>query len=186
MRFSSYREELYERFRGDPPGLPVDPLELEQAAVQVLNGAASAHVFGGAGTAETIRVNREAFRRIHLVPRMLRDVSVTDLSCQVLDLKLPAPVLLAPIGGQALIQPDGDLASARVAAALGIPSIASTRSSFTPEQIAEEAGAGSRWFQLYWPADDEILESFISRVERAGYSAIVLTVDCFAPGWRPL
>ncbi|HEY2657011.1 MAG TPA: alpha-hydroxy-acid oxidizing protein, partial [Solirubrobacteraceae bacterium] len=47
-------------------------------------------------------------------------------------------------------------------------------------------GAGSRWFQLYWPADDEILESFISRVERAGYSAIVLTVDCFAPGWRPL
>jgi isopentenyl diphosphate isomerase/L-lactate dehydrogenase-like FMN-dependent dehydrogenase len=186
VRLSSYREELYERFRGDPSGLPVDPVELEHAAVQVLDGAASAHVFGGAGTAETIRVNREAFRRTSLVPRMLRDVSVTDLSCQLLDLELPAPVLLAPIGGQALIQPDGELASARVAAALRIPSIASTRSSFTPEQIADEAGAGSRWFQLYWPADDEILESFISRVERAGYSAIVLTLDCFTPGWRPL
>ncbi len=77
MAFSSYREELYERLRaGDPQGLPVDPLELEQAAAQVLDGAASAHVFGGAGTAETIRANREAFRRIRLVPRMLRDVSV--------------------------------------------------------------------------------------------------------------
>ncbi len=117
---------------------------------------------------------------------MLRDVSVTDLSCQVLDLELPAPVLLAPIGGQALIQPDGELASARAAAALGIPWTASTRSSFTPEQIADAAGAGSRWFQLYCPTDDEILASFIRRAERAGYSAIVLTLDCFTQGWRPL
>ena len=64
--------------------------------------------------------------------------------------------------------------------------IASTRSSFTPEQIAEAAGTGSRWFQLYWPADDEILESFVRRAERAGYSAIVVTLDCFTAGWRPL
>ena len=109
-----------------------------------------------------------------------------ELSCRILEEVLPAPVLLAPVGGQALIQADGELASARAAAALGIPVIASTRSSFTPERIAEAAGTGSRWFQLYWPADDEILKSFVRRVERAGYSAIVVTVDCFAMGWRPL
>ena len=187
MAFSTYREVLYERLRaGDQDGLPVDPLELEQAAGQVLNEVASAHVFGGASTGETILANRLAFQRIRLVPRVLRDVSTIELSCRILEEVLPAPVLLAPVGGQALIQADGDLASARAAAALGIPVIASTRSSVTPEQIAEAVGNGRRWFQLYWPADDEILRSFVRRVQRAGYTAIVVTVDCFAMGWRPL
>jgi lactate 2-monooxygenase len=187
VAFSTYREVLYERLRaGDQDGLPIDPLELEQAAVQVVDEVASAHVFGGAGTGETIRINRLAFARIRLVPRVLRDVSTIELSCRVLEEVLPTPVLLAPVGGQALVQADGELASARAAAALGIPVIVSTRSSFTPERIAEAAGTGSRWFQLYWPADDEILGSFVRRVERAGYSAIVVTVDCFTVGWRPL
>jgi len=187
VSFSAYRERLYERLRaGDPQALPVDPIELEQAAAGAIGDVASAHLFGGAGTAETTRANREAFRRIRLVPRVLRDVSSVDLSCRILGEDLPAPVLLAPIGGQALVRPDGDLASARAAAALGIPVIASTRSSFTPEQIAEAAGTGRRWFQLYWPADDEIVASFVGRVEASGYTAIVLTVDCFAQGWRPL
>jgi len=185
--FAKYREVLYERLRArDSAGLPIDPLELEQAAADALDATAAAHLFGGAGTADTIRANREAFRRIRIVPRVLRDVSSIDLSCRILGHDLPAPVLLAPIGGQALVQGDGELASARAAAAAGLPVIASTRSSFTPEQIAEAAGTGKRWFQLYWPADDEILASFVNRVERAGYSAIVVTVDCFTQGWRPL
>jgi isopentenyl diphosphate isomerase/L-lactate dehydrogenase-like FMN-dependent dehydrogenase len=183
----TYRELLYERIRaGDPQALPVDVVELEQAAAGAISEVASAHLFGGAGTAETTRANREAFQRIRLVPRVLRDVSAIDLSCRILGEDLPAPVLLAPIGGQELVQAGGELTSARAAAALGIPVIASTRGSFTPEQIAEAVGAGRRWFQLYCPADDEILASFVRRVERSGYSAIVLTVDCFAQGWRPL
>ena len=187
MVFATYREQIYERLRdGDPLTLPVDPLELEQAAIGALDEVASAHVFGGAGSAETIRANREAFQRVRLVPRVLHDVSAVDLGCTLLGQELQAPVLLAPIGGQALIQPDGELASARAAAAVGIPVIMSTRSTFTPEQIAEATGSGRRWFQLYWPADDEVLRSFVERVEHAGFSAIVLTVDCFTQGWRPL
>jgi len=185
--YSAYRERLYEHRRaGDAEALPVDPAELERAAAAVLSDVASAHVFGGAGGGETIRANREAFQRVRLVPRFLRDVSAIRLGRRVLGDELPAPLLLAPIGGQALVHADGERASARAAAALGIPVIASTRSSATPEQIAEAAGAGPRWFQLYWPADDGILASFVGRVERAGYSAIVLTVDCFTQGWRPL
>jgi len=185
--FARYRERLYEQARaGDPQALPVDPIELEQAAADAISDVASAHLFGGAGTGETVQANREAFQRIRLVPRVLRDVSAVDLSCRILGEELPAPVLLAPIGGQALVQVDGELASTRAAAKLGIPVIASTRSTYTPEQIAEAAGTGSRWFQLYWPADDEILASFMKRVEAAGYSAVVVTVDCFTQGWRAL
>jgi isopentenyl diphosphate isomerase/L-lactate dehydrogenase-like FMN-dependent dehydrogenase len=64
--------------------------------------------------------------------------------------------------------------------------IASTASAFTLEEIAEASGDGPRWFQLYWVNDDEVAASMVSRAEAAGYSALVLTVDTFIPGWKPM
>jgi len=77
------------------------------------------------------------------------------------------------------------LATARAAAALGSPLVASTNSHFTLEEIAEASGDAPRWFQLYWPNDRDLAESFVKRAEAAGYAAIVLTVDTFIPGWKP-
>src|ERR687890_583498 len=79
----------------------------------------------------------------------------------------------------------GDLATARAAAALGVPMIASSASHFSLEEIAAAGGDAPRWFQLYWPNDPELARSFVERAERAGYGAIVLTVDAFIPGWKP-
>ena len=129
--------------------------------------------------------NREAFRRWRIVPRMLRDVSERDLSTTVLGTPMPAPLMLAPIGVQKIVHDDGELASARAAAALGLPFVASTASHYTMEEIAEASGDGPRWFQLYWPNRPELAESFVRRAEAAGYAAIVLTVDTFIPGWKP-
>ena len=67
----------------------------------------------------------------------------------------------------------------------GVPMIASTTSHFTLEEIAEAGGEAPRWFQLYWPNDRELVESFVGRAEAAGYGAIVVTVDTFIPGWKP-
>jgi isopentenyl diphosphate isomerase/L-lactate dehydrogenase-like FMN-dependent dehydrogenase len=53
------------------------------------------------------------------------------------------------------------------------------------EEIAEAGGDGPRWYQLYWTSDDELTASLISRAERAGYSALVVTVDNAFPGWKP-
>src|SRR4029079_10133889 len=106
-----------------------------------------------------------------IVPRMLRDVSERDLTTDLLGATLPAPLLLAPIGVQKVVHEDGELATARAAAALGLPIIASTASHFTMEEIAEAGGDGPRWFQLYWPNDPELLESFVGRAEAAGYGA---------------
>jgi isopentenyl diphosphate isomerase/L-lactate dehydrogenase-like FMN-dependent dehydrogenase len=66
-----------------------------------------------------------------------------------------------------------------------VPIIASTATSYTMEQIAQAAGASVRWFQLYFPGDRELMRSFVSRAEAAGYSAIVVTVDTPSLGWRP-
>ena len=102
----------------------------------------------------------------------------------VLGTELPAPLGLAPIGIQTIVHPDGELAVARAAAAVGLPMTVSTVSGSPLEEIAE-AAEGPKWFQLYWPVDRELAASFLSRAERAGYRAIVVTLDTFLPGWKP-
>jgi isopentenyl diphosphate isomerase/L-lactate dehydrogenase-like FMN-dependent dehydrogenase len=52
------------------------------------------------------------------------------------------------------------------------------------EEVAQAAGPGPRWFQLYWPKDPELTLSFLDRAKRAGYSAIVVTLDTQSLGWR--
>jgi lactate 2-monooxygenase len=98
---------------------------------------------------------------------------------------MPAPVLLAPIGVQTLVHPDGEPASARAAGALGVPFVASTASATSLEEIAAANGDAPRWYQLYWPGDDELTVSIVKRAEAAGYSALVVTVDNYVPGWKP-
>jgi isopentenyl diphosphate isomerase/L-lactate dehydrogenase-like FMN-dependent dehydrogenase len=185
--FSNYEHELYVAgmLGGRRPARPLDWRELERDAYAMLSRGPRGYIQGGAGLGETIRANREAFDRWRIVPRMLRDVSERTLERTVLGTKLPAPVLLAPIGVQTVAHPDGELASARAAAHVGLPLIASTAASHTIEQISEAAGEQPCWYQLYWPRDRELARSFIARAENAGYEAIVVTLDTWLLGWRP-
>jgi lactate 2-monooxygenase len=185
--FSNYEHEIYAAgmLAGRKPARPVDWRELERDAYAMLPRGPRGYIQGGAGRGETIRANREAFDEWRIVPRMLRDVSERSLERTVLGTRLPAPVLLAPIGVQTVAHPDGELASARAAAHVGVPLIASTAASHTIEQIAEAAGEQSCWYQLYWPRDRELARSFIERAEKSGYEAIVVTLDTWLLGWRP-
>lgn len=183
---ADYYREIYMRgLAGETPPVPVAIAELERLALEAMDSKAANYVGAGAGSEETIRANLEAFRRRRIVPRMLRDVAARDLSATVLGTPMPAPLMLAPIGVQKVLHPDGELASARAAGALGVPIVASTASHYSLEEIAEANGDGPRWFQLYWPNDPSLLRSFVERAERAGYRAIVVTVDAFVPGWKP-
>jgi lactate 2-monooxygenase len=178
--------EIYGRgMGGETPAVPVPVEDLERLARETMPERAANYVFAGAGTEDTMRANREAFQLRRIVPRTLRDVAERDLSTTVLGTPLPAPLLLAPIGVQKVVHQEGELGTARAAAEVGLPLIASTASHFTMEEIAEAGGDGPRWFQLYWPNDPELLESFVGRAEAAGYGAIVVTVDTFIPGWKP-
>jgi lactate 2-monooxygenase len=184
--FADYYREIYARgLGGETPSIPVAVEELEQRAREAMEPRAANYVFAGAGAEQTMHANREALDRWRIVPRMLRDVAGRDLPTEVLGTAMPAPLLLAPIGVQKVVHEEGELATARAAAALGLPMIASTASAFTLEEIAEAGGKAPRWFQLYWPNDSDLLKSFVSRAEAAGYGAIVVTVDTFIPGWKP-
>jgi lactate 2-monooxygenase len=181
-----YQREIYLRgLAGETPELPLDWRALEQAAAAAMRPEAADWVAGGAGSEDTVRANLEAFRRWRIVPRMLRAVGRRDLSTTVCGTPMAAPVLLAPVGVQALVHPDADAAAARAASSLGLPFVLSTAASTTIEQLAEAAGTGQRWFQLYWPRDRELAASLVRRAEQAGYGALVVTLDTSTLGWRP-
>jgi isopentenyl diphosphate isomerase/L-lactate dehydrogenase-like FMN-dependent dehydrogenase len=170
--------------QGQRPAYPLSVDELEQRAKAVLTPEAYAYVAGAAGAEDTMRANREGLRRWRIVPRFLRNVVQRDLSVTLLGQRLPAPVLLAPIGVQSILHPEGELAVARAARSLGIPMVLSTVSSVPMETIAQAMGDVPHWFQLYWPQNNDLAASFLARAERAGYSALVVTLDTYLLAWR--
>ncbi|MFE6835890.1 alpha-hydroxy-acid oxidizing protein [Streptomyces sp. NPDC057705] len=179
------REILLGGLEGRTPALPTDPTALEAAARAVMSPEGYAYVAGTAGSGATGRANRAAFERRQLVPRMLRGTRRTDTSVTLFGQRLPVPVLLAPLAAQQVAHPEGESATARAAAAAGVPLVLSTFASRTLEEVAEQAGDHRRWFQLYLPSDRAVGESLVRRAEAAGYTAIVVTVDATHLGFRP-
>ena len=185
--FSAYGAEIYLRGLGDErPDLPTDPARLEEAARGVLADGPFGYVAGGAGSGATMRANRTAFDRFRLVPRMLRDTPARDWSTTLLGTAMPAPLLLAPVGVMSILHAEGELAVARAAAGLGLPMVLSTASSHTIEEVAAASGDGPRWYQLYWPTEDDVTVSLLERARAAGFSTLVVTLDTWTLGWRPL
>jgi lactate 2-monooxygenase len=164
--------------------VPVDPAGLEEAARRRMSRQAFAYIAGGAGLEGTMRANRDAFDRLKIVPRVLRDVSTRDTSVELFGRRLPGPFLLAPIGVLEMAHQEADLAVARAAAAEGFPMIFSNQASVPMERCAEAMGASPRWFQLYWSTSNELVESLIGRAEACGCEAIVVTLDTTLLGWR--
>ena len=183
--FAEFQNEVYLKgLFGEQPTLPFGWRETEAAAHAVMSPEAVGYVAGGAGGEETMRANREAFDRWRLVPRMLRGIPAQrDHTTTVLGTTMPAPVLLAPVGVLSIVHPDAESAVARAARRLGLTMLVSTASSTTMEDVA--AQDSSRWYQLYWPNDQELAASFVRRAEAAGYGALVVTLDTWQLGWRP-
>lgn len=186
MNFANYQNEIYlHGLEGRVPPFTTDLTALGASARDHLDAGAFGYVAGAAGSGATHRANREAFDRHRLVPRMLADATARDARTAVLGTRMPAPVLLAPIGVQSIVHPEGELATARAAAGLGIPMVLSTASSYTIEQVAEANGDGPRWFQLYWPNEDAVCVSILDRARRAGFTTLVVTLDTWTLAWRP-
>ncbi|MFJ5223165.1 lactate 2-monooxygenase [Streptomyces sp. NPDC088400] len=184
--FADYQFEIYMRgLEDEVPPFTTDLSALEDAARDRIGPQPYWYVAGAAGTGATARANRAAFDAHRIVPRMLRDATGRDLRTTVLGSELAAPVLLAPIGVQSVVHPDGELATARAAEATGVPMVLSTASSHTIEEVAEANGDGQRWFQLYWPHDDEVTASILKRARAAGYTTLVVTLDTWQLAWRP-
>src|SRR5690349_1279563 len=181
--YSDFQNEIYAS--GQAPPYPVAWRELEAAGSAAMTPEAADYVAGGAGGEETVRANRDAFDRFRIVPRMLREVGTRDLSTTVLGTRMPAPLLVAPVGVQEIVHPDAERATAGAAGALGVPYVHSTAASTSIEDVAAACGDGPRWFQLYFPRHRDVAASFVGRAEAAGFEAIVVTLDTLILGWRP-
>jgi lactate 2-monooxygenase len=186
--YGDFQLELYiAGLSGVRPSLPMTYGELAQRAEAALSPEVFSYVAGGAGNEFTQDHNVRAFDRIGLMPKMLSGAAERDLSIELFGLKLPTPLMLAPVGVIGLCAQDGhgDLATARAAAQTGVPMIASTLTVDPMEAVAAELGDTPGFFQLYTPADRELAASFVRRAEQAGYKAIVVTLDTQVLGWRP-
>jgi lactate 2-monooxygenase len=185
-KLSTYASEIYlHGMGGKRPDFTTDLSALEAYAKDRMDAEPYWYAAGAAGSGATYRANLEAFDRWRIVPRMLSGATDRDAQTTVLGQTIPAPVLTAPIGVQGIMHPDAELAVARATAELGIPMVLSTVSSHAMEDVADANGDGVRWFQLYWPNDEDVCASFLSRAKAAGFSALVVTLDTWLLGWRP-
>lgn len=162
---------------------PVCAAEYEPLACARLSPMATAYLCGGSADEITLRRNRDALDALRLLPRVLRDVSALDASVTLLGRRHPHPIVLAPVGYQRLYHHQGELETARGAAAAGATMVLSSVSNTRLEDVARAAN-GPRWFQLYVQPDRGWTKEIAARAEAAGYEALMLTVDTPVLGAR--
>jgi isopentenyl diphosphate isomerase/L-lactate dehydrogenase-like FMN-dependent dehydrogenase len=170
---------------GRRPAIPTDFAELERRAATAMAPRAWAYVAGGAGEGATMRANRAAFERHQILPRLLPGHARRDLSTELLGRRLPAPVVLAPVGAAGLVHRTSDLEVGAAAAGLGLPYIVSNQGCSPMEDVAAAMGSAPWWFQLYWSTDEALVDSLLARAAASGAEAIVVTLDTTMLGWRP-
>lgn len=165
-----------------PPHV-VAAADYEALARERLDDPAWAYLDGAAADERTAAANREAFARLTLQTRVLRDLRGGHTRCHLLGLDLPHPMLLAPVAHQGLFHPEAEAATALAAGVMQTPLILSTLSTLGVEAVA--AGAtGPWWFQLYAQPRWEDSLRLVRRAEQAGCHALVLTVDAPVAGVR--
>ena len=92
---------------------------------------------------------------------------------------------MAPIGVQGIFHDDKETGLSSACAEVGVPYVFSTAATSSIEEVAQASGKGPRWFQLYWPRDNDITISLLKRAKENGYTALVVTLDTWALAWRP-
>ncbi|CAI0545009.1 unnamed protein product [Linum tenue] len=151
-------------------------MEFEEIARQKLPKMVYDYYASGAEDQWTLKENRNAFSRILFRPRILVDVSNIDLTTTVMGFKISMPIMIAPTAMLKMAHPDGEYATARAASAAGTIMTLSSLATSSIEEVAS-TGPGIRFFQLYVYKDRNVAAQLVRRAERAGFKAIVLTVD---------
>jgi len=165
------------------PSRVVNIADLRQIAQRRVPRAVFDYLDGGAEGEVTLRENCRAFEAITFRPRHAVAVSECDLRTRVLGTEISFPAMLAPVGYSRLMHPGGEIAAARAAGEAGTGYILSTISGHKMEDV--KAGTkGFAWYQLYLVGGREVAEGGIERARKAGFSALVITIDTPVAGLR--
>jgi len=164
--------------------VPVCINDFEEPARKSLTRNAYIYYSSGADDQQTLKENQNAFKRLRIRPRILQNVSNIDMSTTVLGKKIDFPICIAPTAMQRMANPEGELATAQVAAEFGTCMILSSWSTCSVEDVSNAAPRGLRWFQLYIYKDRNVVIDLVKRAEKAGYQALAVTVDTPILGQR--
>jgi len=163
----------------------LDLENLEHRAREHLSATMYDYFAGGADDETTLADNPVAWKRIRLIPRVMRDVSRVSIATEVLGTPMAMPIMVGPWAFQGLAHPEGEPATAQGAAAAGAVMVVSTVATSSLEDVARAAAGSPLWFQFYLLRDRGMTAELLHRAEAAGYRAVVMTVDKLpVPGRR--
>lgn len=163
---------------------PINVAEYERLAAERLDPGLHGYFAGGAGDERTLRENVAAYRRWRLRPQVLVDVAAASAATSVLRTEVSMPLLVAPVAFQRLVDPEGEVAMARAAAAAGTIMCLSTIATSRPSELAEQVPPAPRWLQLYCFSDRGVTRALVDEAVESGFEAIAVTVDAPRAGRR--
>ena len=179
-----FRSAQHDKARSVEPPRVLNIEDLRRAAKRRLPRVVFDYIDGGAEDEWTLRANCRAFEAVTLRPRCAVATPMCDLRTTVLGTSLPMPLILAPVGSCRLMYPRGEEAAARAAGSAGIICTLSTLSGCRLEDVANAASGGPVWYQLYLVGGRDCALAAIERARKAGYSALVVTIDTPVAGLR--
>ena len=183
---SAHARIVRERVRGNmlqkTPGVHTIE-DLRRAAKRRLPRVVFDYIDGGAETEWTMRENMRAFEDVTFRPRSGIGSGPCSLATTVLGQRIELPFLLAPVGSSRAFYPRGECVAAAEAGRAGTGYILSTFSGCTLEDVVASTN-GPAWYQLYLAGGREVASAAIERAHRAGYSALVITIDTSVSGMR--
>lgn len=156
---------------------------LHQLAKKRLPKAIFDYMAGGADDEKALANNTSAFDRYQLIPNVLKDVRSINIKSKVFGCEIDMPFYISPIGQSRFFHPDSDIAGAKAAAKHNTLFTLSTFSGKPLEEVAQ-ATKSDKAYQVYVLTDKEQNKRLLDRCKKAGYKALVLTVDTIVAGNR--
>lgn len=158
------------------PRSALDIFDLEATAHQKVAPGHWAYMSSGVEDNSTLRANRDGFKHIELRPRRLRDATKVDMRVDLFGTTYDSPIFTSPIGSVNSFLPEGVLAVSRACKARGALQILAMGTS-TPVEEANKTLGRPVWQQLYAPSSWDACEKLLKRIDTAGCTVLVLTVD---------
>ena len=158
------------------PANALNVMDFEEVAHRKVMPGHWAYMASGVDDDATLRANREIFKHVQLRPRRLHDATLVDMKVDLFGTTYNSPIFLCPTGAERSFFQDGELSVARAAKARGTLQCLSTMTSTGIEDVNKAFGRPV-WYQLYAPSKWDACEKLLRRVEAAGSTVVLLTVD---------
>ena len=158
--------------------------DMEREARELIGEMAYAYYAGGADDERLLVGNVAAWGHWQLHPRVLAGIGSVSTTTSFLGSTVRSPVAIAPTAIQGLACEEGEVATARGAAAAGSLMILSSLATRRLEDVAAAAPDGVRWMQVYILRERARTAELVARAAAHGYGALVLTVDAPVSGLR--